>query len=88
MVKKYTKKPLVVEAVIWDGNNRSDIFQFCSLSYFNYEFGSSDPKLMIQTLEGPMSASVGDYIIKGIKGEFYITNKKNFLEQYEEVYEP
>lgn len=88
MPKKYTKKPLVVQAVIWNGNNRSEIFDFCSLSYFNYEFGSSDPKLMIQTLEGPMSASVGDYIIRGIKGEFYITNKKNFLEQYEEVYEP
>lgn len=88
MPKTYIKKPLVIQAVIWNGNNRSEIFDFCSLSYFNYEFGSSDPKLMIQTLEGPMCASVGDYIIRGIKGEFYITNKKNFLEQYEEVYEP
>ena len=88
MIKKYAKKPLIVEALKWDGNNRSEIFDFCSLSYVNYEYGSSEPKLMIQTLEGPMQASVGDYIIKGIKGEFYITNKKNFLEEYEEAYEP
>jgi hypothetical protein len=87
MVKKYTKKPLVVEAVIWDGSNRSEIFQFCSLSYFNYEFGSSDPKLMIQTLEGPMSASVGDYIIKGIKNEFYTCKSDVFKLTYDSIEE-
>ena len=31
-----------------------------------------------------MEASVGDYIIKGIKGEFYIADKKKFTEEYQE----
>jgi hypothetical protein len=87
MVKKYTKKPLVVEALKWDGNNRSEVFDFCSLSYFNYEFGSSEPKLVIQTLEGPMTASVGDYIIRGIKNEFYACKPDVFKLTYDSVEE-
>lgn len=87
MVKKYTKKPLVVDALKWDGNNRSEVFDFCSLSYFNYEFGSSEPKLVIQTLEGPMTASVGDYIIRGIKNEFYACKPDVFKLTYDSVEE-
>lgn len=87
MIKKYAKKPLIVEALKWDGNNRSEIFDFCSLSYVNYEYGSSEPKLMIQTLEGPMQASVGDYIIKGIKGEFYACKPDVFKLTYDSVEE-
>lgn len=63
--KVYTKKPVAVEALQWTGDNRSEIFDFCDKSYMN------DSELRIQTLEGSMTASVGDYIIKGVKGEFY-----------------
>ena len=87
MPKKYVKKPLVVEALKWDGSNRSEVFDFCSLSHVTYEFGSSTPKLVIQTLEGPMTASVGDYIIKGIKGEFYACKPDVFKLTYDIVEE-
>ena len=87
MPKKYVKKPLVVEALKWDGSNRSEVFDFCSLSHVTYEYGSSTPKLVIQTLEGPMTASVGDYIIKGIKGEFYACKPDVFKLTYDSVEE-
>ena len=87
MIKKYVKKPLVVEALKWNGNNRSEVFDFCSLSHVTYEYGSSTPKLVIQTLEGPMTASVGDYIIKGIKNEFYACKPDVFKLTYDSVEE-
>lgn len=87
MVKKYIKKPVTVEAVQWTGDNRKDIWDFCTLAYFNTDFETGDLKLMIQTLEGPMEASVGDYIIKGIKGEFYPCKPDIFLLTYDHVSE-
>jgi hypothetical protein len=71
MPKLYQKKPVQVEALQWTGKNRREIFDFCTLSYFNTDFETGNLKLNIQTLEGNMEASVGDYIIKEIKGEFY-----------------
>lgn len=85
MMRRYTKKPVQIEAVQWDGENRKEIFDFCSLSYFNTELETGALKLMIQTLEGAMTASVGDYIIKGIKGEFYPCKPDIFEMTYDEV---
>lgn len=87
MVKRYTKKPVTVEAVQWTGDNRKDIWDFCTLAYFNTDFETGDLHLMIQTLEGTMEASVGDYIIKGIKGEFYPCKPDIFLLTYDPVSE-
>jgi uncharacterized protein YeeX (DUF496 family) len=87
MVKRYTKKPVTIEAVQWKGDNRKDIWDFCTLAYFNTDFETGDLRLMIQTLEGTMEASVGDYIIKGIKGEFYPCKPDIFLLTYDPVSE-
>lgn len=83
----YRKKPVVIEAMQWTGDNRKEIFDFCSMSYINYEIGSDVPTLKIQTLEGPMTASIGDYIIKGIQGEFYPCKPDIFLQTYDKVTE-
>lgn len=83
MVKRYTKKPVTIEAVQWKGDNRKDIWDFCTLAYFNTDFETGDLHLMIQTLEGTMEASVGDYIIKGIQGEFYPCKPDIFLLTYD-----
>lgn len=85
MTRKYVKKPIVIEAVQWKGDNRREIFEFCTLSYFNTDFETQDLKLMIQTLEGVMEASIGDYIIKGIQGEFYPCKEEIFKLTYDEV---
>ena len=87
MMRKYVKKPVTVEAVQWTGDNRKDIWDFCTLAYFNTDFETGDLHLMIQTLEGTMEASVGDYIIKGIKGEFYPCKPDIFHLTYDEVTE-
>jgi hypothetical protein len=85
MMPKYTKKPVTIEAVQWTGKNRTEILKFCTDGYVSYENGSTEPTLKIQTLEGLMTATVGDYIIKGIKGEFYPCKEDIFLESYNEV---
>jgi len=87
MTHKYVKKPIPVEAVQWTGDNRKDIWDFCSLSYFNYNIETDKLELFIQTLEGPMSANVGDYIIKGVKGEFYPCKEDIFNETYDQITE-
>lgn len=81
-MKKYRKKPVVIEALQFDGKNyeeclnlSEDIFMFDGDNYLN-----------ITTLEGTMKCSVGDYIIKGINGEFYPCKPDIFEKTYEEVW--
>lgn len=75
--KIYTKKPVAIEALQWTGDNKSEIFEFCDKCYMN------DSELRIQTLEGAMSASVNDFIIKGVKGEFYACKPDIFKMTYD-----
>lgn len=80
MIKKYRKKPVVIEAVQWVGNNLSDIETFIGRNVKNKE-----TTIVIRTLEGDMEASIGDYIIKGVNGEFYPCKPDIFDKTYEEV---
>ena len=88
MPKRYRKRPVVIEAVQWTGDNLDEL---CKLEDFklNYTYvnGNFDKVLGVYSLEGIMWASVGDYIIKGIKGEFYPCKPDIFKETYEEVKE-
>ena len=82
MSKKYRKKPVVIEAIQWVGNNLSEIDNFIGRTVYNKE-----TTLVIHTLEGDMEASIGDYIIKGVNGEFYPCKPDIFDKTYEEVTE-
>lgn len=82
MIKKYVKKPVVIEAVQWTGLNMIEIANFIPNGK-RYEFDGD--VCIIQTLEGVMTASKGDYIIKGVKGEFYPCKPDIFEETYKEV---
>lgn len=80
---KYRKKPVVVEAIKYSGKNLKYIEKKfmtlkTSLSCFNRNF-------IIYTLEGPFIASPGDWIVKGIAGEFYPVKDSIFRETYEKV---
>lgn len=77
----YRKKPVVIQAVQWTGENNVEILQFCSNCYITSSGKTKD--LVITTLEGDMSASTGDYIIKGVKGEFYPCREDIFDLTYE-----
>lgn len=84
MEKNYKKKPVIVQAVQWNGQNQDEILSFINFAHecaFFDEFGD----LYIHTLEGKMRAKVGDYIIRGIKGEFYPCKPNIFELTYEEV---
>ena len=87
MAKKYVKKPIPIEAVQWRGANLADISNFCNKARFKYFDDSPYVVLSIETLEGTMIAQMGDYIIKGIHGEFYPCAKDIFEESYEEYEE-
>ena len=81
---KYRKKQIIIDAIPWTGDNLSDIckeFPDFKLSYTLTERND----LGIYTLEGLMWAAIGDYIIKGIRGEFYACKPDIFKETYEEV---
>ena len=79
-MKKYTKKPITIEAVQYNGHNLDEINGFVGTelkteleSDTAYEAGKGAPifSVTIPTLEGDHKALPGDYIIKGVKGEFY-----------------
>lgn len=77
---KYRKKPVVIEAVQWTGHNISEI---CKFTDRDVNHLLSCGELYIKTLEGVHHASVGDYIIKGVKGEFYPCKPDIFAQTYE-----
>ena len=86
MVKSYVKKPIQIEAIQWNGKNFNEIKEFCKDAMIAY-----GGELIIPTLEdgkfikAKHVATEGDYIIKGIRGEFYFCKEDIFNESYEEV---
>jgi hypothetical protein len=90
MIKKYRKKPVVIEAIEWTGQNLREIIDFTGLhpsakhwTWDEYESIVRVQGLKIFTLEGEHMATVGDFIIKGVKGEFYPCKPDIFEQTYE-----
>lgn len=86
---QYRKKPVVIEAVQWTGDNYDEVDSFIGLvnNPNHAKHGYSKEGVHIKTLEGVMTASVGDWIIKGVKGEFYPCKPDIFAATYEAVAE-
>ncbi|MDB4430964.1 hypothetical protein N9137_01085 [Pseudomonadales bacterium] len=86
---KYRKKPVVIEAFVWtgdkdDSNIPSWMWKAIANNAAAFEGSRSDPQdLFIRTLEGKMKASIGDYIIKGIRDEVYPCKPDIFKDSYE-----
>ena len=85
MIKKYRKKPVVIEAIQWDGTIEvaKEIDEF---TQHKCVLAPVSKRIYIQTLEGVMEAQVGDFIIKGIKGECYPCKPDVFEMTYFEPY--
>ena len=84
----YRKIPVVIEAVEWTGKNVNEILEFTKSKdnlFFREIPGSFMTRMFIRTLEGDMQAHIGDFIIKGIKGEFYPCKPDIFHLTYEKV---
>lgn len=84
-MKRYRKKPVIIEAVQWNGDNATEIAHFTKGSNRYFELDEADQVIRIETLEGIMTANLNDYIIKGVKGEFYPCKPDIFEQTYEEV---
>lgn len=82
MSNQYRKKPVVIEAVVWTGENIDEVASF--MNWINFEHDSRSG-LFIITLEGRHFATEGDYIIKGVVGEFYPCKPEIFEATYEAV---
>ena len=85
---KYRKKPVVIEAVRWTGAAESayEIGWFAEGEDWARALPNRrDGRIIIDTLEGPLHCNVGDWIIKGVKGEFYPIKDDIFRETYEAV---
>ena len=86
MVKDYMKKQVMIQAVVWTGDNTHEITKFMAQGLCEVDdFQTRSKQLVIPTLEGDHRASIGDYIIKGVKGEFYPCKPDIFEMSYEEV---
>lgn len=82
---KYRKKPVVIDAVRWDG--RLTTVESLVVGSITPDVSQEldDPALLISTLEGVLRAEVGDYIIRGVKGELYPCKPDIFEATYEAV---
>ena len=88
MIKKYKKKPVIIEACIWDGTNKEELISFSKGAVSFLPVQRPDGVVIhcyIKTLEGTMEADVGDYIICGVNGEFYPCKPDIFQKTYEEA---
>jgi len=94
---KYTKKPVVIDAVQWTGNNHREIFDFLTENsfdkesmkvngdHFHIDNTTVEGGLIIKTLKAKHLAAIGDYIIRGAQGEYYTCKEDIFLQTYEKV---
>lgn len=87
---KYRKKPVVVDAWQWTGEDKQeapdwvvDYIESTCQPFVVDKFG--DVVMLIETMEGIMTADQGDYIIKGIQGEIYPCKPDIFEQTYEKV---
>lgn len=93
----YRKKPVIIEAIQWTGFNHRVMFDFLTYNQYVNDFIATygnnfyidhnkvEGGLIIKTREGEHIASIGDYIIKGVSGEFYPCKPDIFNQTYEEV---
>lgn len=92
---KFRKKPVVIEALQIDGTHDGiqRIIDWVNASNLHFDAADSGTwtissyygEVKIKTLEGEMTASKGDWIIKGVKGEFYPCKPEIFALTYESV---
>jgi len=80
---KFRKKPIEIEAVQWDGTNVSAIRELFG-AFTDWHLDACE-FLIIKTLEGDHRANPGDWIIKGVRGEFYPCKPDIFAATYDAV---
>ncbi len=87
-MKSYVKKPRVIQAIQYQVTNMKECLEFLEGKGMDwYTWNDTEPTvpyIKIETLEGTMECRASDWIIKGIKGEFYPCRNDIFEESYME----
>lgn len=83
MSEHFRKKPVVIEAVQWDGRNDDEVISWAKAAPPRWWVRRRGDHLNIPTLEGDHLASVGDWIIRGVAGEIYPCKPDIFAATYE-----
>lgn len=81
----YRKLPVIIQAIMWDGTNYDELCEKLPNFKAFSEYRPNVNYLYISTLEGVMQASIGDFIVRGVNGEFYPCKNDIFLKTYERV---
>lgn len=86
----FRKKPVVIEAMKYDGTNFAALWEFTGKSAHIREISEMHAPLVlaVYTPEGVMKATIGDWIIRGVQGEFYPCKPDIFEATYEAVAGP
>ena len=83
---RFRKKPIVVEAMQRTGDNDTDIVNWMQGGWrTGGAWQHNNGSLVIPTLEGEMQASTGDWVIRGVGGEFYPCKPDIFEATYDPV---
>lgn len=82
---KFRKKPVVIEAMHFTDENKDAVFGFVGCNCYPEFDQNGKPCLVIQTREGDMITELGDWVIKGVKGEFYPVKDDIFELTYDKV---
>lgn len=82
---KFRKKPVVIEAMQFTEESRNQVFNWISCNRYPGKAVNGESTLIIQTEEGNMEARVNDWVIKGVKGEFYPCKPDIFEATYEKT---
>ena len=80
---RYRKKPVEIEALYFDGSHETGLAEWCGGRLV--PMGNGFWKIAIPTLEGELTASPGDYVIRGVRGEHYACKPGIFEETYDRV---
>ena len=86
-MKRFKKKPVVIDAIQWDGDTDTiDLLVKAGLVNFWFDvIGGQMVNFRIETLEGVMTVNEGDWVIKGVEGEFYPCKDSAFHKSYDPV---
>ena len=82
---KFRKKPIVIEAVKFTERTKDQALNFVRCNCIPSRDSAGNPTIVIQTLEGDMVATLNDWIIRGVSGEFYPCKPDIFEATYEPV---
>ena len=85
---KYRKKPVVIEAIVFTRDNFEEVVEFTNGTAHTLKIErrpNGKCTCIIHTLEGQHIATEGDYIIRGVKGEYYPCKPDIFKQTYEEA---